>query len=241
MAVASNPPQRSIADDTARNREAVLLRSDQEVTLWFAGNDTACIVVWVPDELVGGLGLQNPDPVVMEASLLVSAGQGLAAAALQNGGKGAPERGECHVMERLLLGLVFGLLIENDSPGQGPDQIVTVSQMEKAHALIMSHLHSPGYSTEQLAKQLGMSPRQLQRLFARFGTTPSETLRRFRAEIAESLLRGQEDGAAEKLTVTEIADRAGFSSAAAMRRALRGQRQGDGMTDANAAWRLAGQ
>jgi AraC family carnitine catabolism transcriptional activator len=71
-------------------------------------------------------------------------------------------------------------------------------------------------TTAELAKRIGVSPRELERLFRRWlKTTPSAYYRRLRLDRARALLR-QTDG-----SVTEIALASGFGSVASFSRAYK--------------------
>lgn len=55
--------------------------------------------------------------------------------------------------------------------------------------MIAQHLHDPELSAETLAQELGVSRRQLDRIFADAGTTVDRTLWRQRLECASEALR----------------------------------------------------
>jgi transcriptional regulator GlxA family with amidase domain len=82
---------------------------------------------------------------------------------------------------------------------------------------MLMHREDPNFSTPQLAAELHISPRQLQRAFAGAGLRPGDMLRRMRIELAESMLRNP---LYTGLTVEEISRYAGFTSALQLRRAL---------------------
>jgi transcriptional regulator GlxA family with amidase domain len=111
----------------------------------------------------------------------------------------------------------FGALVEQHSveTGQRPSSL-----MERARSVMMMHREDPHFSTPQLADELHISPRQLQRAFARVGITPAELLRRMRVELAESMLRNPLYAG---LTVDEVSRYAGFTSALQLRRALQAE------------------
>lgn len=85
---------------------------------------------------------------------------------------------------------------------------------------MLLHREDPQFTIAELAAELHVSLRHLQRAFAKNGTTPGDALRRLRVEFAESLLRNPDYTV---LTIEEIAAHSGFSSALQLRRALRAE------------------
>lgn len=89
------------------------------------------------------------------------------------------------------------------------------SGLVRAIALMETHLDEP-IAQSELAERVGLSSRQLQRLFAdELASTPAAWYRRLRLEQARQLLRDTD------MSVTEIALAVGFRSAAAFSRAYR--------------------
>jgi AraC-like DNA-binding protein len=81
--------------------------------------------------------------------------------------------------------------------------------LEKLQATVEKHLGEEKFSVAQLSREMGMSRSQIHRkLRALIGQTPRRFIRAARLRHARALL---EQG---RLTVTEIAYRAGFSSPA---------------------------
>ncbi|MES2867648.1 MAG: helix-turn-helix domain-containing protein, partial [Actinomycetota bacterium] len=91
---------------------------------------------------------------------------------------------------------------------------------ERARSVMLVHRENPDFSTTQLAAELHISARQLQRAFAAVGVTPGDLLRRMRVELAESMLRNP---LYSGLTVDEVSRYSGFASALQLRRALRAE------------------
>lgn len=90
--------------------------------------------------------------------------------------------------------------------------------LRTATLAVSGHLDDPAYGVSSLARELGMSRRQLQRrLLAITGQSPSELIRSMRMDHARRLLE------ARAATVSEAAVRCGYRSrshfAAAFRRA----------------------
>src|SRR5262245_55047204 len=97
------------------------------------------------------------------------------------------------------------------------------SRLMAAHWLICGHLGiicqventSSSWTVEDLAATIGQTARSFHRKFvAATGTTPAEAVQRIRTEIARSLLQ------TTALKVAQIADKTGFGSESALRRAL---------------------
>ena len=79
-----------------------------------------------------------------------------------------------------------------------------------ARAYIEEHLTDPGLGADQVAAAIGISERQLSRVFAADGTSVPKHILSRRLQLAYSALSG---GAATNLTVADIAARCGFTSA----------------------------
>lgn len=122
-----------------------------------------------------------------------------------------------YAIERLLTEMVFGSLLEQQSVETGQRQS---SLVERARSVMLVHREDPDFSTTQLASELHISARQLQRAFARVGLTPGDMLRRMRVELAESMLR---NSLYADLTIDEVSRYSGFTSALQLRRALRAE------------------
>lgn len=198
------------------SRSAAVLTTEHTATLWVGGGDSLWAAIWVPTDVLSGLGLSVESPLTPGDTRLLAATKAFVSATVRASGDARTRRSDPHTMERVLLGLVVTVLLENTTtvPG-GASQI---DQMERAHALILAHLRDPSFTSEKLASALSMSERSVQRLFARYGTTPSQVLRQFRAEIAASLMHNRQQSG---MSAAQVARRAGFRSVSAMRRALR--------------------
>ncbi|MFD5213446.1 helix-turn-helix domain-containing protein [Microbacterium sp. NPDC058345] len=181
---------------------------------WEAGAEA--LAVWVPELLLqefteGG----TPDATVLYASPLTVGFRTFAQAVVRHGDEGSSM--SRYAVERLLAEMTFGSLVEQHSveTAQRPSALI-----ERARSVMLMRREDPGFSTTQLAAELHISPRQLQRAFARAGVTPADMLRRMRVELAESMLRNPLYAG---LTVDEVARYAGFTSALQLRRALQAE------------------
>jgi len=105
-----------------------------------------------------------------------------------------------------------------------------VAHRAAAKSYIEDHLTSPGLGAEQVASAIGISTRQLSRVFAADGTSVPRHILARRLELAYSLLAGG-SGAA---TVADVAARCGFTSATYFSHAFAGhfgQRASDVRSD----------
>jgi AraC-like DNA-binding protein len=174
------------------------------------------LAVWVPELLLQEFtGSNIPTAVTLYSSPLTIGFRTFAHAVARHVGEGSSM--SKYAIERLLTEMTFGSLIEQQSveSGQRPSSLV-----ERARSVILVHRENPEFSTTQLATELHISARQLQRAFSQVGTTPGDLLRRMRVELAESMLRNPLYAA---LTVDEVSRYSGFASALQLRRALRAE------------------
>ncbi|WP_424936257.1 MULTISPECIES: helix-turn-helix domain-containing protein [Bacteria] len=123
-----------------------------------------------------------------------------------------------YAVERLLAEMIFGALLEQDSVES--TRTSASSLLERARSAMLIRREDPAFGPAQLAAELHISARQLQRAFARIDTTPGDALRRMRVELAESLLRNP---VYARLSIEDIARYSGFSSGLQLRRALRAE------------------
>ncbi|MCK2034993.1 response regulator [Microbacterium sp. SSW1-49] len=86
---------------------------------------------------------------------------------------------------------------------------------ELADRRIADHGHSVDFTLHTLADTLHVSARQLQRAYARADRAVQDAIRDHRVGVAAMLILG-----AERLTMTEVARRSGFSCVRTMRRAF---------------------
>ena len=120
-----------------------------------------------------------------------------------------------YVVERLIAEMVFSVLVEAAPRGavegrKGPG-------IERARSLMLVRRGDRDFGVAELARDMHLSVRQLQRMFAVEGSAPAEELRRTRVELARELMS---DPDCAPLGIAEIAEHAGFTDAAGMRRAF---------------------
>jgi len=111
--------------------------------------------------------------------------------------------------------LVQGLAVPAEKASR---DAIRAGLLQKARALIATHLHRTDLSPGLIAQALGVSPRQLHLLFEPTGTTFSGTVMSQRLVEARHLL-----GKSPPLSVTDIAFACGFNSLSAFYRAFRNQ------------------
>lgn len=176
---------------------------------------TSLVAIWIPLDTVREFVNDAPlRPFTLQPTPMISAFRAFTLAIARNTEETSSISG--YAIEQLLGEMVFGALLEVYSlslPERGQTSLV-----ERARSAMLLRRADPDYTTAELATELHVSPRHLQRAFARIGATPGDALRRLRVELAESLLGNP---AYAVLTVDEIAAHSGFSSALQLRRALR--------------------
>lgn len=120
-----------------------------------------------------------------------------------------------HLLEGMLIEMAFAALMDavpEAVPGSRDGRVVDL-----ARSVMRTHCAEPGFGVAELAAELHMSARHLQRLFAAEHSAPADELRGMRVALVTELLDAPEHGG---LSIAEIARCAGFRSAAALRRAL---------------------
>lgn len=140
--------------------------------------------------------------------------------------QGSPECQSALEMARLILGAfkrpdldsqtaedLTVELMERTLHGAGPDYRST---HERALRVIDHHLADPNLNRAQTARAVGVSERQLSRIFADQGTTFSETVTRQRIHHSQKLMEKQ-----PQLSISEVGLRSGFPSASHFSRTFR--------------------
>jgi AraC-like DNA-binding protein len=115
------------------------------------------------------------------------------------------------VDEAMLVNLVAALA------GRGRDDL-PAAHRAAAQTFIDQHLADPELAAPAVARAVGISPRQLSRVFAEVGTSIPGYVRARRLEQARTLLEG---AGAASLSIAEVARRCGFASAAHFSTAFR--------------------
>ena len=178
---------------------------------------TEVVAVWVPLDMLREFLNDAPlHPISLHPTPMVAAFRAFTLAIARNGEETSSI--SRYAIERLLAEMVFGALLEIHSvslPERGQ-----ASLADRARSAMLMHREDPDYTIAELASELHVSLRHLQRAFARAGTTPGDALRRMRVELAESLLSNSDYAV---LSIEEIATHSGFSSALQLRRALRAE------------------
>lgn len=131
-------------------------------------------------------------------------------------------QGDGSADEGALLELVAAVLTEADSSGTPPATRTptTGAHFAAAEQYVRQWLRDPTLSARRIADAIGLSERQLSRVFAECGTSVPRFVARRRVELAARMLRMP--SYAEQ-TVEAIGLRCGFSSAAQFSRVFREQ------------------
>lgn len=199
--------------------QGLFLRSNRDY-LFSRPDDTEMTIVTAPERIVHGFGARIDDsqgPVFAAGSALLAPVAAYFRALV--GGEGAPDRVAKYAMSRLAEEMIGSLFLERNSlsAATGPVR-VQAPLYHQALALIASRRSDPALTIPQMASELAVSVRHLQRAFQERGTSPTEEIRRLRVELAQSLLT---DARFDVLSIEEIAQHAGFGSADDLRRAFR--------------------
>jgi len=175
------------------------------------------LAIWTPIESIA----EFTEGVIPERTALVSSPLTTGLRAFAYTLVRQPDEGSSvarYAVERLLAEMIFGALLEQDSIES--TRTTASSLLERARSAMLIRREDPAFGPAQLAAELHISARQLQRAFARIETTPGDALRRMRVELAESLLRNP---VYARLSIEDIARYSGFSSGLQLRRALRAE------------------
>jgi len=202
-----------VGDTAPASRTGVLLHGTHDATLRWAPNSVATVVALNTESVIDASVPPAPQPVVLPNTALATGLRAFAESIVTR-----PEvrtRVSDYVVERLLVEMAYGVLLEHRETDAA--QYHASRPMHRARMLMLLNRADASYGSQDLARDLHVSMRHLQRLFAKEGTSPATELRNLRAELALSLLR---DPQYDALSTAQIAGHAGFTNAAAMRRAL---------------------
>lgn len=120
-----------------------------------------------------------------------------------------------YAIERLLAEMLFVALVE--ARPESLSERAQASLVNRAQSIMLLHREDPGFTVADVASELHVSLRNLQRAFAKSGKSPSHALRSLRLGLAEAMLRNSDY---DMLTIDDIAAHSGFSNGAQLRRAL---------------------
>lgn len=192
--------------------DAFLIHSSRRAeVLWEPGS--RCLVLLIPTDAIVGSGIEAEDlPLTFERTPLLAATREFATALCRE--RGISARFSEYVSERLLAEMAFGLVLEGRDSAR---DVARAGLADRARTIMLVRRTEPDLSAAAVAADLHVSVRQLQRAFAREGSSPAAALRRLRVELAQSILRDpQYDG----LSIDQVAQYSGFASTSVLRRAF---------------------
>lgn len=194
----------------AQNAAGVLFRGACAGRTTWNGTSRA-VVLWSSVAWTGGV---HADPVPLLASHLLTACRSfiveLMGESRGNSGLQSP------TIERILGEMAVGITREHDVT-TGETDAMSGSLVERSRAVILAQRSDPNFGIADIALALHVSARHLQRAFAAVDSTPFNELRSARVELAAQTLS---DMTYRGFPVDSIAQRCGFPSAAALRRAF---------------------
>lgn len=197
------------SSSSIRSGGALLMHSARDVGLTWS-DDASILALGLPLDAVTGSGVDvDALPVDFERTALLAATRAFALALTR---EPAPAtRFSDYIAERLLAEMGFGLVLEGREVSRG---VQRGSLADRARTIMLVRRSEPDLTASSIAADLHVSSRQLQREFARAGTSPASVLRQLRVDLAVSMLRDRDfDG----LTVDQVARYSGFRSAPVMR------------------------
>ncbi|RGE19797.1 helix-turn-helix domain-containing protein [Leucobacter sp. wl10] len=151
---------------------------------------------------------------VRERSLLDLSMQAFAVALLQHDKTATAI--ENYAIEQLLLEMGGAVLLDLLGQGRGQGSPRAVLR-DRAMTVIAQQCADVELNPARVAREVQVSLRQLQTVFADIGMTVAGEIRRRRTRLAHALLT---DSRYDVLTVDQIAERSGFGTTMSMRRAL---------------------
>lgn len=175
------------------------------------------LIVTVPLELLhdGQNGFFDGAPLlVTDASLLVAPVAAFATQVVVPVPSPTDSKLGPYFIERLVQEMTQGLYLDGLRLRR-PEEITDSFRL--ANAVIEAQCADPGFTAEQVASEVGLSLRQLERVFRRSGTSVARRIRRIRVERAARMLS---DATYQALRVDDIAKYVGFSGRSSLARAM---------------------
>lgn len=191
----------------------LIIDSTHSAAMRWAPDSTATVVWFETRSLVEGDAPLSPSPIRLRRTALACGLQAFAESLTQQ--PDVQTSVSEYVVDRLLVEMTHGAVLEHRDAVAAQRQ--ALRPLHRARMLLLLNRTDPDYGTSELARDMHVSTRQLQRLFAKEDSSPAAELRDLRAQLALSLLR---DRNYDHLTTGQIAAHAGFSNAPAMRRGL---------------------
>lgn len=170
--------------------------------------------IWLPWDSLHEVenGVQTPGHVMASTPLTAGLRAFLASLLTQ---QEPPTLYTDYLVERVVVEMAFGVLLE--SVPKNVSGARETRAIDRARSLMLLRRAEPEFGVADLAEELHMSTRHLQRLFAAENSSPADELRGMRIELANELLG---DPTYDPLSIAEVAVHAGFRTAAALRRAF---------------------
>ncbi len=187
-----------------------------------ADHPTSVLCAWVPWSSLQELDVGGLDCLAIDTPTPLLGGFRAFAGSLVSQGSPSTMYTD-YLVERLLVEMAFGTVLEASAGGAAGTRGATAREqrpIDRARSLMLLRRSDASFGVEELARELHLSTRQLQRVFATYDATPADELRRLRVELAQELLS---DPTYAPLSLTEIAAHSGFNTPAALRRAFASQ------------------
>lgn len=202
--------------EQAEAGSAVFLHPHRDLHLSAEAGGMA-IGVWLPwDSLLEvETGVQSPRQVLSPTPLTVGLRAFLTSLLVQPS-DATPYTD--YLVERVLAEMAFGALLESvpkNVAGARDDRPI-----DRARSLMLMRRAEGDFGVAELAREMHMSTRHLQRMFAAENSSPADELRGMRIDLANELLG---DPAYDSLSISEIAMHAGLRTPSALRRAFAGR------------------
>ncbi|OJU40409.1 MAG: hypothetical protein BGN97_11240 [Microbacterium sp. 69-10] len=202
-----------VGEETVRVGEAAFLHPFRR-TLVEADAAGSGICIWLPWDSLQEVedGVRAPGQIMASTPLTAGLRAFLTSLVTQ---QAEPTAYTDYLVERVVLEMAFGVLLESV-----PGNIAAAREdrmIDRARSLMLMRRAEPDFGIAELAAELHMSTRHVQRMFAAEHSTPADELRGMRIDLANELLG---DPAYDPIGIAEIAVHAGFRTAAALRRAF---------------------